>query len=133
MRSLLVAALLLSSCSMLSGVYGVAERAAPAALGAGTGAVVGGPVGAVVGATAGSAVGQAARGNERTDAQAEAIEDAIRGGRVDITFGMVMAEFGKWLIIGAILLWFFRTPTNLVKDVWGLVKKMRGKEKAPRP
>jgi len=72
-------------------------------------------------------VGQAAKGNERTDAQAEAIEDAIRGGRVDITFGMVMAEFGKWLIFGAIALWFFRTPTNLVRDVWRWVGRLRAK------
>jgi len=71
---------LTASCAMLSGVYGVAERAAPPAAGAGTGALLGGPVGAVVGAMVGSAVQQAVRGNMREEQTSEAVDDLIRGG-----------------------------------------------------
>lgn len=114
-----LAALLLAifaSCAMLKGIYGVAERAAPAATGAGAGALFGGPIGAAFGAAVGSAIAQAASGNIRTESQAEAVEDAIRGGSVTLTPGMVFAQYFWWIIGICVLLWFLRTPTNLVKD-----------------
>lgn len=123
---------LIVSCSALSGIYGVAERAAPAATGAGAGALVGGPVGAVVGAAAGSAVAQAAQGNQRTDAQADAIEDAIRGGRVSITPGMVFAEFFWWIVCIGLGLWFLRTPqTFVVKIVAWVRARLDAKRDSP--
>lgn len=82
MRKLALAALLAlsASCATLSGVYDVAEQSAPPAAGAGVGGLLGGPAGAVVGAMVGSAVHQAVRGNQRERAQADAVDDLIRGG-----------------------------------------------------
>ena len=135
MRRLAVLVLcLVASCAFAKGLYSVGEHAAPAAIGAGTGALVGGPVGAVVGAATGSAVGQAARGNQRTDAQAEAIEDAIRGGSVSITPGMVFAQFFWWIVaIGAALLLFPGAPKWLRGIKRLLLKRERKKKPAQDP
>jgi osmotically inducible lipoprotein OsmB len=135
MRRLAVLVLcLVASCAFAKGLYSVGEHAAPAAIGAGTGALVGGPVGAVVGAATGSAVGQAARGNQRTDAQAEAIEDAIRGGSISITPGMVFAEFFWWIVaIGAALLLFPGAPEWLRGIKRLLLKRERKKKPAQDP
>ena len=103
-----------ASCAMLKGVYGVAERAAPAAVGAGGGALLGGPAGAVLGAGAGSAVAQAARGNERSASQDEAVRDLIRTG------GNGAAEL---TLIGRIAAWVadFTELAVLILVGWTLV------------